>query len=156
MSSTCCVGTEVNLCAQSDIYSKGGDRPASVTLWSKSPNGNILHIYMRVFQCPDFEFEFDFYRQTPHNNYGMDRIWTVLSTAVRRRLTLTIMYFEIFFTISYFIDFRIFFNLTIPLVIRRHHISLNLVALRVRNSSHIIDKCISNKSYGAWRHNKIQ
>ena len=44
MSSTCCVGTEVNRCAQSDIYSKGGDRPVSVTLWSKSPNEsfNIL------------------------------------------------------------------------------------------------------------------
>ena len=46
--------------------------------------------------------------------------------------------------------------LTNPLIIRHHHISLNLLALRARNSSHFIHKYISNKSYGAWRHNKIQ
>ena len=48
------------------------------------------------------------------------------------------------------------FSLTNPLIIRHHHISLNLLVLRARNSSHIIHKYISNKSYGAWRHNKIQ
>ena len=46
--------------------------------------------------------------------------------------------------------------LTIPPVNRRHHISLNLPNFRQRDISHIIHKYISNKSYGAWRHNKIQ
>jgi len=35
----------------------------------------------RVFECPDFEFELDFDRQTPHSNSGQN-----LDSAVRRRL----------------------------------------------------------------------
>ena len=44
-------------------------------------------------------------------------------------------------------------KLTIPPMNRRHHFSLNLSFFMHRDFSHIIDKCISNKSYGARRHN---
>ena len=44
-------------------------------------------------------------------------------------------------------------GLTIPPVNRRHHFSLNLPFFLHLDSSYIIHKCISNKNYGAWRHN---
>ena len=44
-------------------------------------------------------------------------------------------------------------SLTIPPMNRRHHFSLNLPFFLHLVSSHIIHKCISNKNYGAWRHN---
>ena len=45
------------------------------------------------------------------------------------------------------------FSLTIPPMNRRHHFSLDLPFFLHLVSSHIIHKCISNKNYGAWRHN---
>ena len=42
---------------------------------------NLKFSVGRFFQCPDFEFELDFDRQTPHSNSGQDP-----DSAVRRRL----------------------------------------------------------------------
>ena len=45
---------------------------------------NLQFSVGRVFECPDFEFELDFDRQTPSSNSGQN-----LDSAVRRRLILT-------------------------------------------------------------------
>ena len=46
-----------------------------------SVSQNLKFFIERVFECPDFEFELDFDRQTPHSNSGQNP-----DSAVRRRL----------------------------------------------------------------------
>ena len=46
-----------------------------------SVSQNLKFSVGRIFECPDFEFELDFDRQTPNSNSGQN-----LDSAVRRRL----------------------------------------------------------------------
>ena len=48
---------------------------------------NLKFSVGRVFDCPDFEFELDFDRQTPHSNPGQNP-----DNAVDRRLVLTMIF----------------------------------------------------------------
>ena len=61
----------------------GGHRcPDSVQIYcAVSVCQNLKFSVGRIFECPDFEFELDFDRQTPNSNSGQN-----LDSAVRRRL----------------------------------------------------------------------
>ena len=64
----------------------GGQRcPDSVQIYcAVSVSQNLKFSVGRVFECPDFEFELDFDRQTPHSNAEQNP-----DSAVRRRLLTT-------------------------------------------------------------------
>ena len=61
----------------------GGQRcPDSVRIYcAMSGSQNLKFFVKRVFECPDFELELDFDRQTKHSNSGQNP-----DSAVRRRL----------------------------------------------------------------------
>ena len=65
----------------------GGQRfPDSVWIYcAMSGSQNLKFLVRRVFECPDFELELDFDRQTTHSNSGQNP-----DSAVRRRLLVTL------------------------------------------------------------------
>ena len=65
----------LSLCWGSSSTADVGGLRCPVSIWiycAVSVSQNLKFSVGRVFECPDFEFELDFDRQTPHSNSGQN------------------------------------------------------------------------------------